>query len=128
MPPYPEMEIGDIEVKESRSNTLSLLKQFYVGINCIIEFFMTPTSRTTSPAISGSSPAVGTNDPQAANLPPSAGQLQQGAEDTGFDISISEFTVLIYRYLIGLFDCSELFMADETRSKEMVQAHGSHEV
>ena len=51
----------------------------------------------------------------------------QGAEDPAFDISISEFTILIYRYLIGLFDCSELFMVDENRSKEMVRVGGRRE-
>lgn len=125
MPPYPETAIGDIEVKESRSNTLSLLQQFYVGINRIIEFFMAPGSRPTSPAVRGNSPAVGTSDAPAAgatSMAQNAGLSPlQGAEDAAFDISISEFTILIYRYLVGLFDCSELFMVDENRSKEMVR-------
>lgn len=129
MPPYPETAIGDIEVKESRSNTLSLLQQFYVGINRIIEFFMAPGSRPTSPAVRGNSPAVGTNDAPVASAAQNAGLSPlQGAEDPAFDISISEFTILIYRYLIGLFDCSELFMVDENRSKEMVRARGRREV
>lgn len=129
MPPYPETEIGDIEVKESRSNTLSLLQQFYVGINRIIEFFMAPGSRPTSPAVRGNSPAVGTNDAPAAGAAQNAGLSPlHGAEDPAFDISISEFTILIYRYLIGLFDCSELFMVDENRSKEMVRVGGRREV
>ena len=129
MPPYPETEIGDIEVKESRSNTLSLLQQFYVGINRIIEFFMAPGSRPTSPAVRGNSPAVGTSDAPAASAAQNAGLSPlQGAEDPAFDISISEFTILIYRYLIGLFDCSELFMVDENRSKEMVRVRGRREV
>ena len=129
MPPYPETEIGDIEVKESRSNTLSLLQQFYVGINRIIEFFMAPGSRPTSPAVRGNSPAVGTSDAPAASAAQNAGLSPlQGAEDPAFDISISEFTILIYRYLIGLFDCSELFMVDESRSKEMVRMRGRREV
>ena len=128
MPPYPETEIGDIEVKESRSNTLSLLQQFYVGINRIIEFFMAPGSRPTSPAVRGNSPAVGTNDAPVASAAQNAGLSPlQGAEDPAFDISISEFTILIYRYLIGLFDCSELFMVDENRSKEMVRVGGRRE-
>ena len=145
MPPYPETAIGDIEVKESRSNTLSLLQQFYVGINRIIEFFMAPGSRPTSPAVRGNSPAVGTrnspavgtrnspavgtNDAPAASAAQNAGLSPlQGAEDPAFDISISEFTILIYRYLIGLFDCSELFIVDENRSKEMVRVRGRCEV
>ena len=129
MPPYPETEIGDIEVKESRSNTLSLLQQFYVGINRIIEFFMAPGSRPTSPAVRGNSPAVGTSDAPAASAAQNAGLSPlQGAEAPAFDISISEFTILIYRYLIGLFDCSELFMVDENRSKEMVRVRGRREV
>ena len=136
MPPYPETAIGDIEVKESRSNTLSLLQQFYVGINRIIEFFMAPGSRPTSPAVRGNSPAVGTRNSPAVGTSdaPAAGAAQnaglsplQGAEDAAFDISISEFTILIYRYLIGLFDCSELFMVDENRSKEMVRVGGRRE-
>ena len=128
MPPYPETAIGDIEVKESRSNTLSLLQQFYVGINRIIEFFMAPGSRPTSPAVRGNSPAVGTSDAPAAGAAQNAGLSPlQGAEDAAFDISISEFTILIYRYLVGLFDCSELFMVDENRSKEMVHAGGRRE-
>ena len=129
MPPYPETEIGDIEVKESRSNTLSLLQQFYVGINRIIEFFMAPGSRPTSPAVRGNSPAVGTSDAPVAGAAQNAGLSPlQGTEDPAFDISISEFTILIYRYLIGLFDCSELFMVDENRSKEMVRVGGRREV
>ena len=128
MPPYPETAIGDIEVKESRSNTLSLLQQFYVGINRIIEFFMAPGSRPTSPAVRGNSPAVGTSDAPAAGAAQNAGLSPlQGAEDPAFDISISEFTILIYRYLIGLFDCSELFMVVENRSKEMVRVGGRRE-
>ena len=39
MPPYAESEIGDIEVKESRYNTISLLQQFCMGITKIVEFF-----------------------------------------------------------------------------------------
>lgn len=129
MPPYPETAIGDIEVKESRSNTLSLLQQFYVGINRIIEFFMAPGSRPTSPTVRGNSPAVGTSDAPAASAAQNAGLSPlQGAEDPAFDISISEFTILIYRYLVGLFDCSELFMVDENRSKEMVRVRGRREV
>lgn len=129
MPPYPETEIGDIEVKESRSNTLSLLQQFYVGINRIIEFFMAPGSRPTSPAVRGNSPAVGTSDAPVAGAAQNAGLSPlQGTEDPAFDISISEFTILIYRYLVGLFDCSELFMVDENRSKEMVRVRGRREV
>ena len=129
MPPYPETAIGDIEVKESRSNTLSLLQQFYVGINRIIEFFMTPGSRPTSPAVRGNSPAVGTSDAPVASAAQNAGLSPlQGAEDPAFDISISEFTILIYRYLVGLFDCSELFMVDENRSKEMERVRGRREV
>ena len=129
MPPYPETAIGDIEVKESRSNTLSLLQQFYVGINRIIEFFMAPGSRPTSPAVRGNSPAVGTSDAPVAGAAQNAGLSPlQGTEDPAFDISISEFTILIYRYLIGLFDCSELFMVDENRSKEMVRVRGRREV
>ena len=90
---------------------------------------MPPGSRPTSPAERGNSPAVGTSDAPVASAAQNAGLSPlQGAEDPAFDISISEFTILIYRYLIGLFDCSELFMVDENRSKEMVRAGGRREV
>lgn len=133
MPPYAESEIGDIEVKESRYNTISLLQQFCMGITKIVEFFKEPApspSQTTSPSLLAHS-AMNTpqNPPQttspsllahsAGNTPQPNAQPEPPRPNIPFP---TDFIILVYRYLISLFDCSELFTVVENRSKEQVGA------
>ena len=133
MPPYAESEIGDIEVKESRYNTISLLQQFCMGITKIVEFFKEPSpsaSPPTSPSLLAHS-AVNTPQNPPQSTPPSllahsAGNMPQQTalpEPPRPNIPFpTDFIILVYRYLISLFDCSELFTVDESRSKEQVGA------
>ena len=153
MPPYAESEIGDIEVKESRYNTISLLQQFCMGITKIVEFFKEPApspSQPTSPSLLAHSAMNTPQNPlqttspsllahSAMNTPQnplqttspsllahSAGNTpQQNAQPEPPRPSIpfpTDFIILVYRYLISLFDCSELFTVVENRSKEQVGA------
>lgn len=118
MPPYAESEIGDIEVKESRYNTISLLQQFCMGITKIVEFFKEPApspSQPTSPSLLAHS---------AGNTPQQNAQPEPPRPNIPFP---TDFIILVYRYLISLFDCSELFTVVENRSKEQVGAAGVFE-
>lgn len=138
MPPYAESEIGDIEVKESRYNTISLLQQFCMGITKIVEFFKEPApspSQPTSPSLLAHSAMNTPQNPLQTTSPSllahSAGNTpQQNAQPEPPRPNIpfpTDFIILVYRYLISLFDCSELFTVDENRSKEQVGAAGVFE-
>ena len=109
-----------------------------MGITKIVEFFKEPApspSQPTSPSLLAHS-AMNTpqNPPQTTSpslLAHSAGNTpQQNAQPEPPRPNIpfpTDFIILVYRYLISLFDCSELFTVVENRSKEQVGAAGVFE-
>ena len=93
-----EAKTGDIVVKETKANTLSLLQHFCKGIGDLLSFFCNPPSNTL-------------NDP---------------SDEEGHNIPFTEpFIHLIYRYLIGILNCSELLTVEDNRSKEQVGYEGN---
>lgn len=86
-----ETKIGDIVVKENRVNTLVLLQQFCKGIVEIIMFFHNPVMDSSE------------------------------GNNTNRSIPFTEpFIHLIYRYLVGILECTDLLKVDDSHFKDQV--------
>lgn len=106
-PALKDVEIGDIEIKESRYNTISLIQQLCGCLLTVIRFLNHPSP----------------DDPVISASPLS----MQNAERSGTaDLSPipmnGRFEELFYRYVVAVFHCGELYKVDETRTKEQVSA------
>lgn len=120
MPMDRELEIGDIEMKESRYYTITLLQQICIGIVEIIHFFTARRSLPTQGTPSFS-PSLTQIQPSPLSQPR---QMQSSSESIPVpneSIAFTEpFVSLILRYINGIFDCGDLFQVDESRSKDQV--------
>ena len=108
-----ELEVGDIELKESRYNTINLLHQISTGIVEVIRVFTgkPPMQSVLSPSMVAQHSTQTT--PQMLPTNPA-----QPAESIPF---LESFVHLIHRYLVAVFECGDLFQVDETRTKEQVR-------
>lgn len=87
-----ETKIGDIVVKENKFNTLVLLQQFCKGIVDIIVFFHNPMIDSSE------------------------------GNNSNRSIPFTEpFIHLLYRYLLGILECSDLLKVDDSLFKDQVQ-------
>ena len=120
MPMDRELEIGDIEMKESRYYTITLLQQICIGIVEIIHFFTARQSAPTqgTPPLSPSLLSHVQPSPVSQPVPtPSSEPISVTNESITFT---DPFVSLILRYINGIFDCGDLFQVDESRSKDQV--------
>ena len=126
------LTIGDVEIKESRYNIISLLQGITAGMVEIVRFFRHPSpsdpalvassSRVTSPTLSALSNGLQvTQPPLSPPLPDTTNQ--QPVDPLPFS---ERFVTLIYRYVIGVFYCGELFQIDETRSRDQLESRISN--
>lgn len=120
MPMDRELEIGDIEMKESRYYTITLLQQICIGIVEIIHFFTARQSAPTqgTPPLSPSLLSHVQPSPVSQPVPtPSSEPISVTNESITFT---DPFVSLILRYINGIFDRGDLFQVDESRSKDQV--------
>lgn len=107
-----EQELGDIVVKESQYITILLLQQICVAAAEIVSFHNHPNPNETI-----------VQQPRTPTLHPEDGivaHVEYPAVDSA-TIPINDgFIVLIYRYLVSIFDCGELFTVGEGQSREQV--------
>lgn len=121
MPMDRELEIGDVEMKESRYYTINLLQQICIGIVEIIHFF---TARPATPA--QGTPSFSPSLVSHAQPSPVSQPVQVSPPDqpsvVNEPIPFTEpFISLILRYINGIFDCGDLFQVDESRTKDQVR-------
>ena len=114
-----ELEVGDIEMKESRYHAIHLLHQISTGIVEVIRVFTgrPPMQSVLSPSMVAQHSTQTTPQIMPANA-------MQPAESIPFS---EPFVNLILRYLIAIFDCGDLFQVDEARTKEQVQLRSARE-
>ena len=120
MPMDRELEIGDIEMKESRYYTITLLQQICIGIVEIIHFFTARHSVPAQGTPSLSPPLLSRVQPSPVSqpIPTQSSELTPVVNES---ITFTEpFVSLILRYINGIFDCGDLFQVDESRSKDQV--------
>ena len=143
-----EMEIGDIELKETRQDTMSLMQYICAGIVEIIRFLtVRPSSnhnnnnnnnnnnnynnnnlfstspaqqpQSTNPALS-LSPASLPSLPRASGNGQGNGQIGHSAGGQGTVVFSEPFVVLVQRYIVAICNCVDLFQVDESRTKQQV--------
>ena len=111
-PSQKDVEIGDIEIKESRYNTIALIQQLCSCLLCVIRFFNHPSPE--DPVVSSSMPLPGAERPSSPDLSPIAIPVR--------------FEVLFYRYVLAVFNCGELYKVDGSRTRDQVCATRACEV
>lgn len=112
VPPNFDAELGDIVVKESQFLTLLLLQKICKAITEIVNFYNHPN--VTDPAVSK------TEGESAPSKESGLSQTEYPAVDSAAIPLNDELIILVYRYLVGIFDCSELFTLDGDQSREQV--------
>ena len=130
-----EMEIGDIELKETRHNTMNLMQYICAGMIEIIHFFTARPS--ANPSFSSpvqqphpANPALSLSPTSLSSLPQTTGNVQRNMPGTGVvnhstggqsTVVFSEpFVVLCQRYIIAICNCKDIFQVDKTRTKQQV--------
>lgn len=114
-----DAELGDIVVKESRVPTLILLQEICTAITEIVNFYNHPNfNDATAPK----------TEIKSVPMKESAlSRTEYPAVDSAAIPLNDELIILIYRYLVGIFDCSELFTLDGNQSNEQVEVRSFDE-
>ena len=108
-----DADLGDIVVKESRFPTLLLLQKICIAITEIVNFYNHPNVDDS---------AMQKADEESVKSKESGlSRTEYPAVDSAAIPLNDELIILIYRYLVGIFDCSELFTLDGNQSREQVE-------
>lgn len=110
-PSQKDVEIGDIEIKESRYNTITLIQQLCSCLLFVIRFFNHPSPE--DPVVTPAMPLPGAERPASPDLSPIPVPVR--------------FEMLFYRYVVAVFSCGELYKVDESRTKEQVRVARARE-